>query len=108
MYLIPADEVAATLGIARRTLGHWAQHGYFPKPTYLGRRAYYQPAQLETFIQKKAEEAEQAQRPGFICKKCEAPSPIGVGFTDHSPGAREKSMNLTSCQCGYSQKAIQQ
>ena len=50
MKLLTADEAAHALGIARRTLQDWAQQGYFPKPTYLGRRAYYYPAQINEFI----------------------------------------------------------
>ncbi|WP_082353481.1 helix-turn-helix transcriptional regulator [Corynebacterium deserti] len=50
MNLIGADEVADAFGITRRTLQLWAAKGYFPKPTYLGRRAYYSPAQINEFI----------------------------------------------------------
>lgn len=41
---------------------------------------------------------------GYICKKCEAPAPVGVGYTAYSPTAESESANITSCECGYSQK----
>lgn len=40
--------------------------------------------------------------PGYICKECGGPAPIGVGYADNSPGARAKSEGLTECACGYS------
>lgn len=42
---------------------------------------------------------------GFICKQCEGPAPIGVGYVDDSPGAYEKSAGLNACQCGQSKRA---
>lgn len=62
MHLIPADEAAATLGITRRTLSTWARRGYFPKPTYLGRRAYYHPAQINEFIDQQRRQTEDERR----------------------------------------------
>lgn len=40
--------------------------------------------------------------PGYVCKQCGGPAPLGIGFPDNSPGARERSEGLTSCACGYS------
>lgn len=42
---------------------------------------------------------------GFICKQCEEPAPIGVGYADNSPGAYEASKDLDTCQCGQSKRA---
>jgi hypothetical protein len=39
---------------------------------------------------------------GYVCKSCGNPSPIGVGYTDNTPGAREASLAITRCQCGHS------
>jgi hypothetical protein len=41
---------------------------------------------------------------GYLCKFCGEPSPIGVGYADHSEGAYERSAGLTSCLCGVSVK----
>lgn len=46
--------------------------------------------------------ASDAEGPGYICKECGGPAPIGVGYADNSPGARAKSEGLTECACGYS------
>lgn len=40
--------------------------------------------------------------PGYVCKQCGGPAPLGIGYADYSPGARERSEGLTSCACGYS------
>jgi|SRR5690625_299758 len=40
--------------------------------------------------------------PGYICKRCGGPSPVGVGYTDYSRGARQASQSLTQCACGWS------
>ncbi len=45
------------------------------------------------------------QGPGFVCKECGGPSPIGVGYVGEcSEAARTESENRTSCDCGYSVK----
>jgi hypothetical protein len=41
-------------------------------------------------------------RVGYICKQCERPSPLGVGYVDSSDMAYERSYGLTECSCGYS------
>ena len=40
--------------------------------------------------------------PGYVCKQCGGPAPLGIGFPDDSEGAYERSEGLTSCACGYS------
>ncbi len=40
---------------------------------------------------------------GFICKKCSNPAPVGIGYTDNTPGAAAASKKITACVCGYSQ-----
>lgn len=50
--LIPATEAAATLGITRRTLQHWSSTGKFPRPAYIGRRAYYLRSDIDAHIEK--------------------------------------------------------
>lgn len=55
--LLTANEVAELLNVHRTTLQRWARAGYFPRPTYLGRKAYYDPNQVEQFI------TNQLQRP---------------------------------------------
>lgn len=42
--------------------------------------------------------------PGYICKTCGGPSPMGVGYTSTEPGARDASMPLTACGCGASHR----
>ena len=42
---------------------------------------------------------------GYMCKKCGQPAPLGVGYTDTSPGAAQASQQVTSCPCGHSQTA---
>lgn len=42
---------------------------------------------------------------GYICKRCGGASPVGVGYTDHTPGALAQSQARTACDCGYSQLA---
>ena len=42
---------------------------------------------------------------GFQCKVCGQHSPLGVGYTDTSPGAAQASQQVTSCPCGHSQTA---
>lgn len=51
--LITADDTATGLGISRRTLQNWSTTGKFPRPIYIGRRAYYQQGQVDTFIQER-------------------------------------------------------
>lgn len=43
---------------------------------------------------------------GYICKRCNEAAPLGVGYAsyDHRITYAD-SKDLTSCQCGYSQKA---
>lgn len=48
--LLTANEVAELLNVHRTTLQRWARAGYFPRPTYLGRKAYYDPKQVDQFI----------------------------------------------------------
>ena len=39
---------------------------------------------------------------GYVCKRCGAPSPMGVGYTSYAAGAAAASRGLESCACGYS------
>lgn len=39
---------------------------------------------------------------GYVCKRCGAPAPMGVGYTSFAPGALAASRGLYSCACGYS------
>lgn len=48
--LIAADEAAQQLGITRRTLQNWTAAGTLPKPLRIGRRAYYQQGQIDTYL----------------------------------------------------------
>lgn len=42
---------------------------------------------------------------GYICKRCAAPAPMGIGYISYDPDATyADSKDLTSCACGYSQK----
>jgi len=43
-------EVAARLNIANRTLETWCKKGYFPMPTYLGRRAFWLKADVDLWF----------------------------------------------------------
>ncbi|MGP5592096.1 helix-turn-helix transcriptional regulator [Corynebacterium flavescens] len=51
-HLLTANETATELQISRTTLRRWARAGYFPRPTYIGRRAFYEPQQISDFINK--------------------------------------------------------
>lgn len=43
---------------------------------------------------------------GYICKRCNEAAPLGVGYASYDPRiSYADSKDLTSCQCGYSQKA---
>ena len=43
---------------------------------------------------------------GYICKRCNEAAPLGVGYASYDPRITyADSKDLTSCQCGYSQKA---
>jgi len=43
---------------------------------------------------------------GYICKRCNEAAPLGVGYVSYDPRITYiDSRDLTSCQCGYSQKA---
>lgn len=58
--LIPAARAAEALGISHRTLRSWAQQGKFPRPIHIGRKAYYQQGQVDTFIQASIDGAKHA------------------------------------------------
>ena len=48
---------------------------------------------------------ENAEKEGYVCKRCHKPAPLGVGYIRHDPAiAYADSKNCTSCPCGYSQK----
>lgn len=48
--------------------------------------------------------SEWLHRAGYVCKRCNGPSPVGIGYVDCSDGAYERSAALTVCGCGYSVK----
>ena len=39
---------------------------------------------------------------GYICKTCHGPSPLGIGYTDDTPGAYQRSAEIQRCACGTS------
>ena len=39
---------------------------------------------------------------GFICKSCEGPAPVGIGFVASGKDAAAASANIDRCGCGYS------
>lgn len=39
---------------------------------------------------------------GYICKTCDQPAPIGVGYPVHTQQAQEASESVSVCQCGQS------
>jgi hypothetical protein len=41
--------------------------------------------------------------PGYICKLCGEPSPIGVGYVTYDPDAYLSSFGRQACPCGYSE-----
>lgn len=43
---------------------------------------------------------------GYTCKTCGHPSPTGVGYVDTTPGAFERSQNVTECECGASRAPV--
>lgn len=45
--------------------------------------------------------------PGYVCKTCGGPSPVGVGYVSNEPGAAEASAGLTQCRCGQGQLATE-
>jgi hypothetical protein len=40
---------------------------------------------------------------GYVCKSCDGPAPIGVGYAAPGLEAYTASQELTECACGYSQ-----
>ena len=38
---------------------------------------------------------------GYVCKECEMPSPVGIGYASRAP----QMTDVDSCPCGYSVKA---
>lgn len=49
--LVPAAETADALKITRRTLQNWSSSGKFPRPAYIGRRAYYLQSDIDAYIE---------------------------------------------------------
>lgn len=47
---------------------------------------------------------ENAEKEGYICKRCHKPAPLGVGYISHDPADYADSKDRISCPCGYSQK----
>lgn len=41
---------------------------------------------------------------GYVCKHCNEPSPMGIGFVAPGRDAAMASTALDACQCGYSRK----
>lgn len=50
---------------------------------------------------------QEAEGPGYVCKVCGGPAPLGVGFVDETPGARARSEAVGVCPCGHSGKVDQ-
>lgn len=48
-------------------------------------------------------EALTANACGYVCKSCNGPAPIGVGYASPGLEAFTASQELTECGCGYSQ-----
>ena len=85
----PTDEGLARAAAGEWRRGEWAPNeadGWVPTPFEAGRLR------------------EVDAGPGFICKTCGGPSPMGLGYTSTEPGAREASMPLVACGCGASRR----
>lgn len=39
---------------------------------------------------------------GYVCKRCDGPSPVGVGYAVTADGAAQASAAADTCPCGYS------
>lgn len=61
---------------------------------------------MVTDLLNEADEVLRNMEHGNICKQCEGPAPMGVGYVDNSPGAYEASDGLEACECGYSKRAV--
>jgi predicted DNA-binding transcriptional regulator AlpA len=53
---LPKSKVAAKLLISNRTLEYWCSNGTFPKPFYLGRRAFWLAETVEQWIMTQAQQ----------------------------------------------------
>lgn len=40
--------------------------------------------------------------PGYACKQCDGPAPVGIGYVDAN---KPRDESRTACDCGYSVKA---
>lgn len=61
---------------------------------------------MVTDLLNEADEVLRNMKHGNICKQCEGPAPLGVGYVDNSPGAYEASDGLEECECGQSKRAV--
>lgn len=72
-------------------------------PAGVACRACYAPLP-EVYGGLPAELAEEAEPTGYICKQCEGPAPMGIGYAAAGTAAAAASAALTQCGCGYSTK----
>ena len=50
-HLLAPEDVAEILGVPKKTLYRWRQHGYGPASFIVGRHIRYRPADVEAFIE---------------------------------------------------------
>ena len=48
--MMTREEAAEHLGVSLSSLAHWSRKGIGPRPFLIGRRAYYQPADLAAWF----------------------------------------------------------
>jgi len=49
--MLTREEAAEQLGVSVSSLAHWSRQGRGPRPYLIGRRAYYQPADIADWFQ---------------------------------------------------------
>lgn len=47
---VTMNDAANRLEVTPRTLRRWIKNGYFPAPSYIGRRAVYDPGTVDSWI----------------------------------------------------------
>jgi len=50
MRVVTKKHIADVLNVSIRTIDFWIAKGILPKPTHIGRRCYWQPDELDTWL----------------------------------------------------------
>lgn len=51
MRVVTKKSLADILSVSVRTIDYWVDKGVLPKPIHIGRRCYWQPEQLNSWLQ---------------------------------------------------------